>query len=286
MSSDVATIFAELLRIVEYLRTPLLFLVSLFLGAGGGWLIAGIPFRDHLLDHPNDRSSHEVPTPRGGGVGILAAFILAGISLRIPTHFLFAGILVSCISLYGDFFRISVRFRLAVQFVSAIILISPIIVLKGSSFASVSLPVFFVGVLLLVLFVVATTNFYNFMDGINGIAGLSGAIAFGLLGLYTLYAFPPNGSSNEFSLLAICVALACLGFLPFNMPRARVFVGDVGSILLGFVFASLVIVLSRNYREMICLAAILFPFYADELTTMFVRIKAGENLTRPHRSHL
>jgi Fuc2NAc and GlcNAc transferase len=70
------------------------------------------------------------------------------------------------------------------------------------------------------------------------------------------------------------------------MPKARVFMGDVGSILLGFVFAGMVVWLSKSLLDFICLAAFLFPFYADELTTMGVRIRDGENLLRPHRRHL
>jgi len=77
-----------------------------------------------------------------------------------------------------------------------------------------------------------------------------------------------------------------LGYLPFNMPRARVFMGDVGSILLGFVFAGLVVTLSRNYLEMVCFAALMFPFYVDELTTLAVRLHDHENLSQPHRRHL
>ncbi len=136
------------------------------------------------------------------------------------------------------------------------------------------------------LFLIGTANFYNFMDGINGIAGLSGAIGFGLLGLVTLYRPNPDPFQTPLSLLSICIALACVGYLPFNMPRARVFMGDVGSILLGFVFAGLVVTLARNYLEMVCFAALLFPFYADELTTMVVRLRERENLTRSHRRHL
>ena len=145
---------------------------------------------------------------------------------------------------------------------------------------------FFLILPLIFIFLIGTANFYNFMDGINGIAGLSGVIGFGLLGLYTLYRPNPDPFQTPLSLLSICIALACLGYLPFNMPRARVFMGDVGSILLGFVFAGLVVTLARNYLEMVCFAALLFPFYADELTTMVVRLRDRENLTRSHRRHL
>ena len=80
--------------------------------------------------------------------------------------------------------------------------------------------------------------------------------------------------------------MACLGFLPFNIPKARVFMGDVGSILLGFVFAGMVVFLSRNRLDFICMAGFLFPFYADELSTMMIRIRDGEKLSKPHRRHL
>jgi len=70
------------------------------------------------------------------------------------------------------------------------------------------------------------------------------------------------------------------------MPRARVFMGDVGSILIGFLFGGMVVLLSNSFLDFICLASFLFPFYADELTTMVVRIKDRENLLRPHRRHL
>jgi UDP-N-acetylmuramyl pentapeptide phosphotransferase/UDP-N-acetylglucosamine-1-phosphate transferase len=82
------------------------------------------------------------------------------------------------------------------------------------------------------------------------------------------------------------VSLACLGFLPFNVPKARVFMGDVGSILLGGAFGSLVYLASDNFLDFACLAAFLFPFYVDELTTMIVRLRDGERLTQAHRRHL
>jgi Fuc2NAc and GlcNAc transferase len=222
-------------------------------------------------------------------VGILAAFILAGLTLRIPPTFLFAVVLVSAVSFYGDYFRLSVKFRLIVQLISALVFLLPLLprlgaegILSGPAFT----PPLFLVVPLIILFIMATANFYNFMDGINGIAGLSGVIAFGSLGVYALNRPSPDDFQTAVSLLPICIALACLGFLPFNMRRARVFMGDVGSILLGFVFAALVVALARNVLDLVCFAALLFPFYADELTTMAVRLLRRENLTRSHRCHL
>ncbi|MFA5517637.1 MAG: glycosyltransferase family 4 protein [Spirochaetota bacterium] len=291
MTLDLSVILTESIRWVARHQITLLYLACAFLGFAGGWLISELPFRERLLDYPRDRSSHDVPTPQGGGVGILAAFLVAGMTLRIPTTFLFTAIVVSAVSLYGDYARLSASFRLVVQCVAAVIVLFPLLphLLLKFELATVggAFPVlFFLIVIMIVLFVVGTANFYNFMDGIDGIAGVSGVISFGLLGCYTLYFVPLGADKEAFSLLAICFALACLGFLPFNMPRAKVFMGDVGSILLGFVFAVLVLMLSRSYRDMICFAALLFPFYADVVTTMCVRLRAGENLLKPHRRHL
>ncbi len=121
MIQEITNIFNQLVAGVTQYRIFLLFLTCTGLGFAGAWLIAGIPFREHLLDVPKERSSHTEPTPRGGGVGILAAFIVAGLTLRIPTTFLFAAILISAVSFYGDYFRISVKFRLLVQVISALI---------------------------------------------------------------------------------------------------------------------------------------------------------------------
>ena len=290
MMDDLTTLFLQLVDSVTKHRIVLLFLTCVGLGAAGAWLIAGMPFREHLLDAPSKRSSHTVPTPRGGGVGILAAFIVAGLTLRIPTTFLFAAILISGISFYGDYLRISVKFRLVVQLMAALMFLFPLLPRLAAHYALSTFgfapSIFFLILPLILLFLIGTANFYNFMDGINGIAGLSGTIAFGLLGAYTLFRPPPDAFQTALSLLSICIALACLGYLPFNMPRARVFMGDVGSILLGFVFAALVVTLSRNYLEMVCFAALLFPFYADELTTMAVRIQDHEDISQSHRRHL
>ncbi len=289
MIQDPTSTLTELVELIARYRTGLLFLSCAALGALGAWFIAGIAFREHLLDVPNERSSHSVPTPRGGGVGILAAFILAGLTLRIPTTFLFAGILVSAVSLYGDYLRISVGLRLLFQILAALMTLFPLLPRLSIQYRSVvgSEPLPFLLILSVIfVFMIGTANFFNFMDGINGIAGLSGAIAFGLMGIYALNRGPQDAFQTPFSLLAVCISLACLGYLPFNLPRAKVFMGDVGSILLGFIFACLVVTLSRDYLEMVCLAGLLFPFYADELTTMALRLRDRENLTQSHRRHL
>ena len=194
--------------------------------------------------------------------------------------FLIAGALLSLISFFGDKSDIPPTFRLPIQFIAALTVLLPLEVSNTfSAYYSLPPPIC---ILFFAVFIVGTANFYNFMDGINGIAGVTGVIGFGLLGFHTFF----TGTDDSFlGTLAICISFACLGFLPFNMPQAKVFMGDVGSILLGFVFASMVVLLSENFLDFICQSAFLFPFYADELTTMVVRLNNGDNLTEPHRKH-
>ncbi|MBW2411749.1 MAG: hypothetical protein JRF72_18290 [Deltaproteobacteria bacterium] len=90
----------------------------------------------------------------------------------------------------------------------------------------------------------------------------------------------------NFIYLSSGLCLASLGFLPFNMPAARVFMGDVGSILIGFIYAGMIIVFAHDLLSFVCLASFIFLFYADELTTMIIRLKDKESLLRPHRRHL
>ena len=139
----------------------------------------------------------------------------------------------------------------------------------------------FCGVGFRTVFIVGTANYYNFMDGINGIAGITGLLGFALLAAYVNLI---EGSA-AIKGLAVCLSLACLGFLPLNMPKARVFMGDIGSILLGSAFAGLIWLAAESVLDFVCMASFLFPFYVDELTTVIIRLKDGENLTKPHRRH-
>jgi Fuc2NAc and GlcNAc transferase len=290
MIYDWTAIFTRLVEWVAQYRISLLFIVCTGLGTAGAWLIAGMPFRERLLDLPNGRSSHTQPTPRGGGVGILAAFIVAGLTLRMPTTLLFAAILISAVSFYGDYFRISVKFRLIVQVIAALMFLFPLLP-RLSAHYTLSIFGFSPFIFLMILsvicfFLIGTANFYNFMDGINGIASITGIISFGLLTLYYYqYLHVSMTPVSGFIVLAACMAFSCVGFIPFNMPKARVFMGDVGSILLGFVFAGLIVRLSGNFLDFTCMASFLFLFYTDELTTMWVRIRDHEKMTDPHRRH-
>ena len=253
----------------------ILFISSIFLSAAGAWFISKYGYHLDMLDRPKHRSSHRTATPRGGGVGILAGFIIVAIALRLPVYFWLPASCLSAISFLSDRFEISPLYRLIFQFAASLVFLAGI--WSGPHFYSFGYFLMF----LLTLFIVGTANYYNFMDGIDGIAGITGVIGFGLLTFYS-YSFTENSS---ISVLSLCLSLCCLGFLPFNFPRARVFMGDAGSILLGFNFAAIVILLSRSVTDFICMSSFLFPFYADEITTEFRRLRDGEKIWIAHRKH-
>ena len=253
-----------------------LLLTSLVLGGVGAWLIGHYGNRFGLTDEPNERSSHREPTPKGGGIGILAAFLFASIVVGIPLLFWLPAVILAVLSFLGDKLDFSAKVRLIFQFTAAAVVGAGTALLHLSPWNQVIL---FIPI---TIFIVGAANIYNFMDGINGIAAITGMVGFVLA---AFYGFVANGNA-AFTTLSMCLLMSCLGFLPFNIPNAKVFMGDVGSILLGFVFAGVVIVLSQDLLGFICLVSFLFPFYADELNTMIVRIRNGDNLLLPHRKHI
>jgi UDP-N-acetylmuramyl pentapeptide phosphotransferase/UDP-N-acetylglucosamine-1-phosphate transferase len=255
------------------LMVKALFISSLIWGCIGAWILKLVAFKWEFVDHPNRRSSHDRPTPKGGGIGILAAFIFSSFILEPPLTFWVPAAALALVSFWGDKHDLSPKIRLSLQVIAALILVKLSAV---SSQPSVVLFFFFA------IYIVATANWFNFMDGINGIAGISGILGFSFLAVYNVIA----GGDNRFSVLCGCIVFSCLGFLPFNFPKAKVFMGDVGSILLGFVFASFVVMLSKSLLDFLCLVSFLFPFYADELITIANRLKDHESLFKPHRRHL
>jgi len=255
------------------------FLISAFslsLGCAGAWFVMRWGYLVGLMDRPSGRSSHLIPTPKGGAVGILAGFIMAAAYLDVSYGLWCPATLLALISLLGDRCEISPKVRLIIQFSCSLLFLVSLFYSINVLFLSYCLA------FPLAVYIVGTSNFYNFMDGINGIAGITGIVGFLLLAGFGIL----TESEPKYVVLSVAIACSCVGFLPYNIPKAKVFMGDVGSILLGFVFACMVVIFSGSLLDFICLAGFLFPFYADELTTMFVRIKDGEPLSKPHRRHL
>jgi Fuc2NAc and GlcNAc transferase len=250
--------------------------MSFMTGMFGAWFIYRFGRVMGVVDVPNERSSHDKIIPKGGGIGILVVFIICSLNLEMPKMFWVCGVFIALVSFAGDKLEIVPRVRLVVQLGGAFLFLAGLIWNHHE-------PVYiFFLIIPLMVYIAGTANFYNFMDGINGIAGITGVVGFLLVAYYGIMV----GAETPYVTFSIAIACACGGFLPFNIPHAKVFMGDVGSVLLGYAFACMVILMSQSFFDFVCLSAFLFPFYVDELTTMVLRFKNGESLTKAHRKHI
>ncbi|HNT57518.1 MAG TPA: glycosyltransferase family 4 protein [Syntrophales bacterium] len=256
-----------------------LYLLCITLSALGGLMILRFARNGRMIDVPGERSSHRDPMPTGGGVGILSAFLFSALYLRVPPGVWFPSAILALVSLYGDWFKLSPHFRLSVQFLAVAVFVFSFVPSAGSANGAPFIVFFF---LFASVYIVGTANFFNFMDGIDGMLALSSAVSFGFAALFVY----TEGGDPLYFRFALCLAAACLGFLPLNFPRAKVFMGDVGSILIGFLYGGLVIILSGSPLDFAVLSGCAGLIYADVLTTLFIRWRRGENLLLAHRRHL
>lgn len=243
-----------------------------------------------LIDVPNERSSHAVPTPRGGGLAIvvssIAAMALLAVAGLIPVRLFLAiapgGVAVAVIGFIDDRRPLSARIRLFVHFVAAawaVLCIRPAELFQAER-GSPALECLVYG--LSTIGIVWFLNMYNFMDGIDGIAGSQAVfmcLGTAVLGVYSL------GVAYA-SATAVVIGAATLAFLFWNWPPAKIFMGDVGSGYLGFVFA--VMGLASGIHDptspwtLLILAGV---FAIDATSTLLRRFVRGERVTAPHRTH-
>lgn len=250
-------------------------LLSFFLSLLFAALTSRFGLRVGLTDTPNERSSHTVTIPRSGGIGIWVAFILTGLFFTQFQIFTILAGIVGLIGLLEDWFSISQKIRLISMLIISTLAVS---LFLGMPTSVIPILLF----LFWITFITGTANFYNFMDGIDGIAGLTGFVGFGFVAVFSFFL----ANNPDVALMSIVLSVGCLGFLLLNFPKAKVFMGDVGSIFLGFVFASFLVKLSTNINGFLCIIMFLCMFYADALVTISCRWKRGENLILAHRSHL
>lgn len=225
------------------------------------------------LDHPNQRSLHAIPTPRLGGLGI-AAGVVAGwgcVSLSFDTWLLVALGILTIISLLDDFKTVAVALRLAIHLACALLAMATLLYATH-------------GIWVTLAAALATTwmiNLYNFMDGADGLAGGMTFIGFGAYGTAALM-----GGDYSFAAINLAVAAAALGFLWFNFPPARVFMGDVGAIPLGYLAAVLGVVGWLRDDWPLWFGAVVFsPFIVDATVTLLRRAVRGAKIWQAHREH-
>lgn len=245
------------------------------IAAVGTWLARGYAIRRQLMDAPGERRSHEVATPRGGGIAIVAALLAAAawLAWQLPGDRLWlasfaAGlVLVAGVGWWDDHRPLSPWLRLAVHALAAFGLAGACWLASGRWEA---VAVAWLAVMVLV-------NIWNFMDGIDGIAATQAA----LCALAFLFVLDGPGAW-----LAAALFAACAGFLPFNFPRARIFLGDVGSGALGYALASLLALAAMAKPMQGLLILPMLPFLVDAGFTLLSRILKGERWWTPHVGHV
>lgn len=242
-----------------------------------------------LLDIPNERSSHTVATPRGGGLAIVAT-VLAGMAAAhywfgLPMNVLVGlgggGIAIALVGGLDDRSSLSPLVKGGVQLASSAWAVYWLGGLPELTFANGVLHLGVLGSLIAVLALAWSTNLFNFMDGIDGIAAgeaiTVGAIAASLMFLH---------GEIPLALLAALVASASSGFLAWNWSPAKIFMGDVGSGFLGFILGGLAIA-SQNAGSLgaIWWLVLASAFFIDATFTLFRRMLRGERLHTAHRNH-
>jgi Fuc2NAc and GlcNAc transferase len=257
------------------------------LSALGTGALRRYALRRRILDVPNQRSSHTAPTPRGGGVAIVLALVV-GIALtatggqtdhRLVIALLGGGLIVAAVGFVDDIRSLRPGWRLLTHFAAATWSVAWMGgIPSGASFGVSRL----IASTLAVVATVWLLNLYNFMDGIDGIASVEAImITAGISFLYLL-----SGAAPEAAVVPLLLATAVFGFLVWNFPHAKIFMGDVGS---GFIGITIAVLALRGAtiapRYLWCWIILLGAFVVDATVTLLVRFFRRERVTEAHRTH-
>ncbi len=240
-----------------------------------------------IMDIPNQRSLHTIPTPRTGGLAVLFAVsvgffifydeINIGLLSMLPY-----GLVILAIAFVDDIYSISALLRFTLQIVVALVF-----VLNGLNLDILSLPGLdiplnnFMASTVTVIFIVWVVNLYNFMDGMDGFAGGMAIIGFSTFAILSVM----QGDTN-FAILNLVVVAAAFGFIIFNLPPAKIFLGDVGSTLFGTLVALFILWADVTHVFPAWLGVIVFmPFFLDASVTLCKRVLKKEKVWQAHRSH-
>ncbi len=259
-------------------------------------VVVRLVIRARLMDVPNARSAHERPTPKGGGLGGVAA-TLAGLAVlywradtaRIADPYFLAvmlgGAAIAAVSLADDAYDFSFKWKLVVQVLAAALPVGFGLVLDRLFLPFLGeVPLGPLAIPLTLSWIVFVTNAMNLVDGLNGLC--SGTAA-GAAGFLSVIALSEGGSFVYAASLFLCAG--CLGFLPFNFPAARIFLGDVGSQFIGYMFATLAVAAARFEATQVSFFIVplqlAMPLF-DVAFTLIRRAIGREGLIHAHRGHL
>ncbi|PPB99741.1 glycosyltransferase family 4 protein [Acinetobacter pittii] len=253
------------------------------------YLMRAYALKKNIIDNPNERSSHSVPTPRGGGVAVVCSYLISlgfliytgQLDITIGFTLIGAGSVVALLGFLDDHGHINSMLRLVIHFLIAI---GAVFFLGGFSDVTLfngSLHLGWFANIIAILFLVWLLNLYNFMDGINGIASVEAITT--LLSLAFIYLLLDAQLSSELLfILAACV----LGFVLWNFPKARIFMGDAGSGFLGLILGILALISLKTDPALFCAWLIcLGVFIVDATFTLIRRVINGHKMYDAHRSH-
>ncbi len=242
-----------------------------------------------IIDHPTERSLHSIPTPRTGGVAILFSLLMSGafayrdyMAEYFPHEIILAGLVIAAISYLDDRFTVKPAYRLAVHIFGALLIIRAGLAPDSLVLPGVDLAwPFWMAAVFTLLLIVWMTNLYNFMDGMDGLAG--GMAVFGF-GAFAVIGFMEG--NTPFTVFNLIIVVSTLGFLLFNFPPAKIFLGDVGSTLFGMLSVSMALWASKEGVMQLWVAGLVFsPFLVDSTVTLIRRAMNGEKVWQPHKTH-
>lgn len=276
------------------LSSPAAAAIALAAVAAASWVLTGAARRyalaRALLDHPNERSSHSVPTPRGGGIAIVAAVVAAVaagwwagvVPGGVTAALVGGGAVVAAVGWVDDRGHVNAGVRLLVHFAAVGWALACVGGMPWLTAGAGRVHPGAAGTVIAAFGMVWSINLFNFMDGTDGIAGAQALFAAGAGGALLAAAGHPG-----LAFASGAVAAAALGFLGWNWAPARIFMGDVGSSFLGFVVAVLAVASEAGRALPILVWVVLMgTFVFDATLTLARRLHAGEKVHAAHRRHL
>jgi UDP-GlcNAc:undecaprenyl-phosphate/decaprenyl-phosphate GlcNAc-1-phosphate transferase len=249
-----------------------------------------------VMDTPEARKAHDRPTPKGGGVGIVVTFLVgiavlyrfAEFSRLADPYFrgvIEASVAIAVVAFLDDLFDWPFAVKLGAQVLAALVAVTSGLFVTDFRIPYLGpVPLAWAGIVATLAWILFTTNAMNFIDGLNGLAGGVALIAC----LFIVFIAERHGGWFAYAAAGL-LAAGLAGFLPFNFPKARIFMGDVGSQFCGFMLAVLAVAASRF--DGVELSFLLMPMLLsgvlfDVAFTLVRRLVQGEAVTRPHRGHL
>lgn len=236
------------------------------------WKFDSFAIRTGLIDKPNQRSSHTMAKPRAGGLVFISAWLIwlffTSTSPSLLTLFVPSLVLIAGIGFLDDRFTLSAKWRLCVQIIATSLFLLQLHLT----------PFLFIAAFFSILW---SINLFNFMDGTDGIAGIEAITVLGGISVFLWHI----GAAHE-SIVALGLVVAILGFLVWNWPPAKIFMGDVGSTSIGFMIPTLTLIAYSHYQLSLIPVIILYGvFLFDATVTLIRRILRGEKWYQAHRSH-